>query len=213
MVLISLEPEIAKKLFQLSSNRCAFPKCKKKLIDSDGYMRGEICCIESNKRNIVRFNAKITDEQIVSFNNLILLCDVHHFEIEIKEEKFPVKLLQEWKLKSEKPNEGKNFQITDEIIEKAIQKFIDYQPFERSKIPKKDLDNDKIPLGIKLKKEVASSFGITICSKCGARTKMKSMESIPSKTTDEWIGYTTCPKCGNKEKWLSGSWDSSNDWG
>jgi len=98
------------------------------------------------------------------------------------------------------------------MIEKAIQKFIDHQPFERFKIPEKDLYNYKIPLGIKLKKEVASSFGITICSKCGARTKMKSMESIPSKTTDEWIGYTTCPKCGNKEKWLSGMWDESSSW-
>ena len=208
MVLISLDPEIAKKLFQLSSNRCAFPKCKKKLIDSDGYMRGEICCIESNKINLVRFNAKITEEQIVSFDNLILLCDEHHFEIEVKDKKFPVKLLQEWKLKSKKPNEDKNFQVGDEIIARAIQKFIEYQPFERFQIPEKDLYNDKIPLGIKLKREVASYIGITMCGKCGTRTKMKSMESIPSKTRDEWIGYTTCPKCGNKEKWLSGSEDS-----
>jgi len=205
MVLISLDPEIAKKLFQLSGNRCAFTKCKKKIIESDGYLRGEICCIESNKINLVRFNAKITDEQMVSFDNLILLCDVHHFEIELKEKKFPVKLLQEWKLKSKKPNEDKNFQVSDEIIEKAIQKFIDYQPFERFQIPEKDLYNDKIPLGIKLKREVASSFGITICSKCGARTKMKETESIPSKTADEWIGYTVCPKCGNKEKWFCGT--------
>ena len=61
---------------------------------------------------------------------------------------------------------------------------------------------------IRLKREIASSIGITLCGKCGTRTKMKNTESIPSKTRDEWIGYTICPKCGHKEKWLSGFDDS-----
>ena len=52
-----------------------------------------------------------------------------------------------------------------------------------------------------LKRELASAIGITICGRCGTRTKM-----IP---TDEgldegWDGYATCPKCGQKEKWRIG---------
>jgi len=53
-------------------------------------------------------------------------------------------------------------------------------------------------------RETASYMGITICSKCGTRTKMKYAGSVSSKTRNDWIGYTICPNCGNKEKWLSG---------
>ena len=61
-----------------------------------------------------------------------------------------------------------------------------------------------MPRRIWLKRELASSMGITICGKCGTRTKMKHTESIPDKIGKEWIGHAICPKCGNKEKWLSG---------
>ncbi len=64
---------------------------------------------------------------------------------------------------------------------------------------------------IGFKRELASHIGITICGKCGTRTKMKYTESIPSKIRDEWIGYATCPKCGNKEKWKSGSQVTGGD--
>jgi len=57
---------------------------------------------------------------------------------------------------------------------------------------------------IGFKRGLASTIGITICGKCGTRTKMKHTESIPGKMGNEWIGYAICPKCGNKEKWKSG---------
>lgn len=62
---------------------------------------------------------------------------------------------------------------------------------------------------IRLKREIASYVSITICSKCGTRTKMKYAESVPSKTNDMGFGYTICPKCGNKEEWLG----RGIDWG
>ena len=46
---------------------------------------------------------------------------------------------------------------------------------------------------------IVSTLGITLCSKCGARTKL-----------DTKLGYyvtesnSTCPKCGNIDKWGSG---------
>jgi len=57
---------------------------------------------------------------------------------------------------------------------------------------------------IEFMSEIASYMGITICRKCGTRTKMNYAESGSSKTRDELIRYTICPKCGNKKKWLSG---------
>jgi len=53
-------------------------------------------------------------------------------------------------------------------------------------------------------RELASLIGITICSKCGTRTKMKRTERFRRDHlagTDKWIGYAICPKCGSKEGW------------
>jgi len=59
------------------------------------------------------------------------------------------------------------------------------------------------PVGIWLKREMVSYFGITICSKCGKRTKMKHTDTLDG-DYGVWKGYTICPKCGYKEKWLDG---------
>jgi len=58
-----------------------------------------------------------------------------------------------------------------------------------------------------LKREIASYFGITICNKCGTRTKIKPTKNvkrfnIDGVSTSE--GYSICPKCGQKERWMSG---------
>ena len=62
---------------------------------------------------------------------------------------------------------------------------------------------ERPPTRIWLKRELASTIGITICSKCGTRTKMKKTESSKD---SQWYGYTICPKCGHKENWLSGDY-------
>jgi len=59
---------------------------------------------------------------------------------------------------------------------------------------------ERPPFPIWLKRELASTIGITICSKCGTRTKMIKTESDPQQG---WYGYTICPKCGHREKWFS----------
>jgi len=67
------------------------------------------------------------------------------------------------------------------------------------------MDDKKIPIDIRIKRELASMIGITICSKCGTRTKMKPTEISPMSTTDAyWEGYAICPKCGSKERWKEG---------
>ena len=62
----------------------------------------------------------------------------------------------------------------------------------------------KRPSRLGLKRDLESLIGITICKKCGTRTKTKQTESIQGEMGNKWMGYTICPKCGNKEKWLSG---------
>jgi len=60
---------------------------------------------------------------------------------------------------------------------------------------------EEIPARIWLKRELASAIGITICSKCGTRTKMIKTHLDPDFPS---AGYATCPKCGRKEKWRVG---------
>ncbi len=50
-------------------------------------------------------------------------------------------------------------------------------------------------------REIASSIGITLCSKCLTWTKIIKTDQIKD---DIWKGYAICPKCGQKDKWIDG---------
>lgn len=71
-----------KKLFALSGNICAFNdtdrNCSNIIINNSGTVLGEICHIHAVEENGARFNSDITNEELRSFNNLILLCPVCH---------------------------------------------------------------------------------------------------------------------------------------
>jgi hypothetical protein len=70
----------------------------------------------------------------------------------------------------------------------------------------REIIREKIPARIKLKREIASSIGITVCSKCGTRTKMIRTEPFSPEFwgSGNWVGYAICPKCGHKENWKEG---------
>ncbi len=68
-----------KRLFALSGNLCAFPKCQSSLVDSlSGSIVGEICHIRGKMPGAPRYDATQSNEQRHGFDNLILLCNVHH---------------------------------------------------------------------------------------------------------------------------------------
>jgi hypothetical protein len=66
-----------KRLFAVSGNRCAFPGCTHRLVEG-GQVIGEICHIEADNPGGPRRNPDQTDEQRQGFDNLILLCSIHH---------------------------------------------------------------------------------------------------------------------------------------
>lgn len=75
-----------RKLFALSSNRCAFPSCRTPIIDpQSGTVLAEICHIRARNSNWPRFDASQTAEERHSFQNLILMCEVHHKLIDARE--------------------------------------------------------------------------------------------------------------------------------
>ena len=68
-----------KRLFAVSGNRCAFPNCPTPLIDlTSGTVVGEICHIKASKPGAPRYDPLQTAKERHGFDNLLLLCNVHH---------------------------------------------------------------------------------------------------------------------------------------
>lgn len=66
-----------KKLFALSRNVCAFPRCTRHIV-RDETVVGKVCHIKAAKPRGPRHDPEQSDEERHGFNNLILLCGEHH---------------------------------------------------------------------------------------------------------------------------------------
>lgn len=98
------EPSLTtiKRLFVLSNNRCAFPRCISPIISGTGSIIGKICHIHAKKRGGPRYDSKQTDEDRHSFENLILLCGNHHDTIDKESETYTTDILRDMKQVHEK---------------------------------------------------------------------------------------------------------------
>lgn len=87
-----------KRLFAMSGNCCAFPKCRNTLVDEpSGKVIGQICHISARSSEGPRFDDALTDEQRHSFENLILLCPIHHQVIDDDPVAYTIERLQQMK--------------------------------------------------------------------------------------------------------------------
>ncbi len=85
-----------KRLFALSGNECAFPTCVQKIVTKvNGDLKVNICHIEDAKEGS-RYNSDMTNDERRSFENLILLCPIHHVETNDVNE-YTVEILKEMK--------------------------------------------------------------------------------------------------------------------
>lgn len=89
-----------KRLFGLSGNQCAFPDCKKKLVNPDNARDSNICHIEAKNKGGERYNHNMTDQERDDYPNLILLCIQHHDETN-DVQKYTVAKLKNMKQKHE----------------------------------------------------------------------------------------------------------------
>ena len=101
-----------KRLFAVSSNRCAFPACPVALTEP-GVTKGKVCHIKGANPTSARYDASQTDAERHHFDNLILLCANHHDEIDDDLESYSVARLR--KIKAD--HESKATAISDEIAE------------------------------------------------------------------------------------------------
>jgi hypothetical protein len=85
-----------KRLFALSGNQCAFPKCRAPLTHNDTLL-GELCHIKADSPGGPRYDTNQTDAERQAFENLLVLCPTHHTVIDDDEVSFSVLRLQEIK--------------------------------------------------------------------------------------------------------------------
>lgn len=91
-----------KRLFAVSGNRCAFPGCPLPLIDKEsGKVTGKICHIKANNSNGPRYDGLQSEEERQGFDNLILLCPIHHDVIDSDIESYTDERLRRMKEKHE----------------------------------------------------------------------------------------------------------------
>jgi hypothetical protein len=82
-----------KRLFALSDNHCAFPGCASALVEPSGTVTGRICHVRSASAKGSRYDPSQTDKDRDGFENLILLCGMHHDVIDKNEAAYTVDVL------------------------------------------------------------------------------------------------------------------------
>lgn len=115
-------PSVAtiKRLFALSGNRCAFPKCPLPLIDmASGKTTGRICHIRAQGVGGPRYDLNQPEPDRHGFDNLLLLCPIHHDVIDSDVEAYSVDRLLSMKNDHELSNSGGG-EAPDEIATALI---------------------------------------------------------------------------------------------
>ncbi len=71
-----------------------FPLCNNQIVDiENGSVVGEICHIKAKKKRGSRYDEDLTDEEINAFENLILMCRLHHKVTDDDPDSYTVKRL------------------------------------------------------------------------------------------------------------------------
>ena len=103
---MSITIKTRKMLWGRSGNRCNFPGCRCELVmdateTDDESIIGEECHIVAREDNGPRGDSNLSSEQRDKYNNLILMCSVHHKIIDDQHNEYSVKKLSEMKKKHE----------------------------------------------------------------------------------------------------------------
>lgn len=111
----------AKRLFAVSGNKCAFPKCPLPLVEpASGKVTGRICHIKARNPSGPRYDQVQTDEERNAFENLILMCPIHHDVIDADEIAYTVDHLTEIKRKYERKWQQQPNEVSDALASALI---------------------------------------------------------------------------------------------
>lgn len=96
-----------KRLCIVSGNLCAFPKCRITLVEQlSGKVTGRVCHIKGSQPGGPRYDASQTDEQRHGFDNLLLLCPIHHDVVDDDPDAYTVERLTKMKADHEAAHAG-----------------------------------------------------------------------------------------------------------
>ncbi len=96
-----------KRLFALSGNVCALPPCTNPLVDDpSGKVTGKVCHINGRKPGASRFDLNQSATERHGFDNLILMCPIHHDVIDSDPAKYTATMLRKIKAEHEKAHRG-----------------------------------------------------------------------------------------------------------
>lgn len=120
MTLTCPRQKTIKRLFAVSGNQCYFSNCNIPLVDKEsGKVTGKICHIKGQKPGAARYDPNQIDEERHGFDNLILMCPIHHDVIDDDPDSYTVSRLNEIKAQHEKIY-AKGEEPSDEIINQFI---------------------------------------------------------------------------------------------
>jgi hypothetical protein len=122
---------VEKALYRLARGTCYFPDCPHpifELVEGEPIVAVEIAHIYGALPGSARFVETMTDDERRAFENLILLCTVHHKVVDgPRRDGYLPKRLQQWKRDNE-PAEGiealQSAGLTDEILAKVLEQVV-----------------------------------------------------------------------------------------
>lgn len=85
-----------KRLFTFCRNQCAYPGCTDEIV-RDATVVGDICHIEGSKDGSARYRSEQDPEDRHGYDNLILLCKLHHSKIDGDEQTYTTTRLKQIK--------------------------------------------------------------------------------------------------------------------
>jgi hypothetical protein len=109
-----------KRLFAVSGNKCAFPKCTERIFDGNYTHIGRICHIEADSPGGSRYNSTQSEAERQAFENLVLMCANHHIVIDDNPESYTVDVLKEIKARHEQRYLGGE-EPSDDIVNRLLQ--------------------------------------------------------------------------------------------
>ena len=117
--------ETLRQLLKRSGIKCQFYPCPNVIIDYQEYLQGHVVSIMSNEKNQPNYNPRLSNQDRIKIENLILLCHDHFFEVKLHQ-KHTIDVLLSKKIEAEEsPNRNQNFEISDEILEDLIQGYVE----------------------------------------------------------------------------------------
>jgi hypothetical protein len=106
-------------LYAKSGNQCAFPKCRNPISDGK-ILLGQVAHIKAENPGGPRYDSNQTPEERRSYENLVLLCGVHHKFVDDDPEAYTVERL----LKMKANHEASATKIDDKQAERVAEMFV-----------------------------------------------------------------------------------------